>query len=164
MANPKIALKKESFDQLMEMVSILGLLLLIALTAYYFSDLPEKVPVHFNGKGMPDGYAGKWTIWTLPLIAAFMYFLFRYINQSPHTFNYPVKITEENAAIQYRIATRMGWTLSAIINCLLLYIGWGSIQSALGKTEGLSNWIFWGLMLLLFICIGYFLNQAFKNK
>ena len=42
---------------------------MIAFTAFHYSDLPTKIPIHYNAAGVPDGYGEKQDVWALPLIA-----------------------------------------------------------------------------------------------
>jgi len=54
--------------------------------------------------GQPDAWGDKAAIWILPAVAAFFDVMWAVLANYPHTFNYPVAITEENARVQYQLA------------------------------------------------------------
>lgn len=51
------------------------MLTMLALAAFYYNRLPEAIPIHFNAKLEPDGWAGKSSILLLPVIAFVLYLL-----------------------------------------------------------------------------------------
>ncbi|MGA1770806.1 MAG: DUF1648 domain-containing protein [Flavobacteriaceae bacterium] len=58
-------------NRLIKIVSYIGLFLLFALPAYFWSDLPEVIPIHYGANGQPDGFGKKSTLWVLAIIAGF---------------------------------------------------------------------------------------------
>jgi len=47
-------------------------LLAAAVTAYLYPELPDQVPIHWNWRGEPDGFAPKaYAVWMTPGITAF---------------------------------------------------------------------------------------------
>ena len=58
----------------------LGLLALgVGVTAWYYPELPDRIPTHWNIRGEVDGYGGKRTLFLLPVMSlpllALFYFL-----------------------------------------------------------------------------------------
>ncbi|NNF66805.1 MAG: SdpI family protein [Gammaproteobacteria bacterium] len=52
----------------------------LALVAYFYGDLPDPLPTHWNAAGKVDGYTPKpWGAWIFPLITLGMYLLFKII-------------------------------------------------------------------------------------
>jgi signal transduction histidine kinase len=100
MNRPKIKLKLSSFDWLVEILAAIALIILIVITLIHYSELPDKVPVHFNISGEPDSYAGKMGIWILSIVGTVLYIGLTILNRFPHAFNYTAKITMENAEIR----------------------------------------------------------------
>jgi len=80
------------------------LLLMGMMTASHYRDLPERIPTHFDISGAVDGWGSKKTIWLLPSASVFLVGLLSLANRFPQMFNYPVKITPENAQRQYILA------------------------------------------------------------
>jgi len=76
-----------------------------------------------------------------------MFILSRY----PHLYNYPWEITEDNAEIQYRMASAFMNGLATGIAWIFLYMTWQTIQTALGNANGLGGGF---LFVALFLTLG----------
>jgi uncharacterized membrane protein len=145
---PKIKLPLTSHDQVIEFIGIAFLLFLFFLPLRYYSEIPAKIPTHFNAAGAPDGFGSKTTLWLLPATGLLLWLLLTVINRYPHIFNFPVKITPENAETQYRIATRMIRILKCVLLIMFSFISYRTIQTALGNEAGLGK-IFLPVFLVL---------------
>lgn len=77
--------------------------LTVMLIIFYYGQLPERIPIHFDINGNPDGWSKKAMLWILPAIFVGTVVMLQVISKmSPDNFNYPVQITEENAAYYYK--------------------------------------------------------------
>jgi len=100
--------------------------------------LPAQIPTHFAGNGRPDGYGPPSTLWLVPAIALFLYSMLTIFSFFPQSFNYPVKVTDENRVHVQRIAVAMlGW-LKAELMGTLAYITWATVRTAKGEANGLG--------------------------
>ncbi|MDC3132703.1 DUF1648 domain-containing protein [Flavobacteriaceae bacterium] len=155
MTRPIIKISLDNTDRLLICIGVLSLIILFGLPLYYFSSLPETIPIHFDLYGNPDGFANKNNIWALPIIGSLLYAGIHQLNKYPHLFNYPIKITEKNAAKQYQKAIKLLRTLNTIIVVLLTSISSGSIQTALGNQKGLNPYVIvvGGVFILLVLLI-----------
>lgn len=160
MARPIIKIEQEPVDRILEFVALAGVLVMLIYSAASYGALPERIPMHFNAAGEPDGFGGKKMIWLLPAIGLVSYLGMTLMNRYPHTFNYLVKITEENARYHYRTATRMINTLKAVIMALFAYIHYMTIQVALGKMTGLGPWFLPVFLVAVLGTVGYFLWKS----
>ena len=161
---PKIRPVLTFSDHLAEAFSILVLVAMWAFFVYAFTLLPDTIPIHFDFKGNPDRYGGKATLIFLPILTTILYLGLTVINRYPHIFNYPVKITEENALKQYTYATRMIRMLKLIIILMFSVIVFYTYRSATGSSTGLGYWfipIFLGAVYLPLI---FYLFSSFKSK
>lgn len=63
---------------LLELMVGLALLIPVGLLVYYYPELPERLPVHWNAKGEPDGWARKsfLTVFLLPILGVYMQVVF----------------------------------------------------------------------------------------
>jgi uncharacterized membrane protein len=104
----------------------------------YWSDLPDKVPVHFDFSGEPDSWESKGMIALLPGVTIFLYALLTFVSRYPHHFNYLYEITEENAATQYRLGRTMLAVLKTEIIWLFTIMTWEGIAVALDRCKGLT--------------------------
>ncbi|MCX6377398.1 MAG: DUF1648 domain-containing protein, partial [Armatimonadetes bacterium] len=122
----------------LEVFAVLGFLFGVVATRVYWTRVPESIPTHFGAAGQPDAWGAKWNLLLLPAVSLVIYALFTILSRFPHIYNYPVRITEENAERQYRIARSLMYWMKAEIVWLFTYIEWQSIQTALGKSYGLG--------------------------
>jgi uncharacterized membrane protein len=135
------------------------------LTITSYSNLPETIPTHYNGAGQADGFGGKATILTLPLIATILFIGLTVLNKFPHVFNYPTEITQDNAFRQYIYATRLIRYLKLIIVFIFGLIEFKTIQNANGEADGLGVWFLPLTMGVIFIPMIYFiLNHSSLNN
>lgn len=163
MERPVIKIKPTILDKVLEAAAILMLVLLWAIAIYGYSHLPEIVPIHFNGAGEPDGYSGKKTVFIMPVIGTFLYFILTVINAYPHIFNYPVTITAENAEKQYGIAVRMIRTLKLSVLFIFCAIDFSSYKVAMGLQEGLGNYFIIFVLAVVFVPIVFYLLKSMKK-
>lgn len=137
-SRPKLKIEPTPTDKVVEFAAAVGLGFAIASAAFYYPMLPKTIPTHFGVSGAVDGWGPKSTLLMLPVIALIMYILFSVVCRFPHTFNYPVPITDENAERQYRIGlSAIRWLKMEII-WMFAYLNWQTIQVTLGKAKGLG--------------------------
>ncbi len=127
-------------DWLFEALAFIGLVTMAGFLIYHFPRLPETIPSHFDGAGVPDEFSGRSTLWVLPGISLLLYILLSVMMRVPHQFNYSVKITRENAAIQYAMAMRLIRYLKAGLMWMFFYIVYGTVMTAEQRSEGLGLW------------------------
>lgn len=161
---PVLKLPLTKYELIFETLSIIGLLLLLTLTIVSWSDLPERIPTHFGFSGNPDGWGGKGSLAFLPIIAFLMHMLLSVVSKYPHTFNYPWKITEENAKVQYKYARSLLISLKAETIWSFIYIQWATIRVAFGKATGLGILYLPIFMILMFGTLGVYFYKASKYK
>ncbi len=119
---PKIKIKWDRYDAILEIAVILLLLTSCFLVAYNYKRLPDQIPTHFNFKGEIDSFGSKKSIWGLLLIETILYLVITILNQYPHVFNYPTTITQENAENQYKKATKLLRVLKLILVIVFGYL------------------------------------------
>lgn len=115
---PVIDIEMSGIYNFIENAATIVSLITFAAAFYYYFDLPEIVPIHFNLSGEADGYGEKIYIFLSPLLAIIFNFSLRLLNKYPHKFNYLIRITKENAYFQYKKAKEFIIRLNFIL-CLL---------------------------------------------
>ncbi|MEQ1586587.1 MAG: DUF1648 domain-containing protein [Cyclobacteriaceae bacterium] len=160
---PKIKLELTTADKTFEIVGWLLIVAVWGLTITNYSNLPSTIPTHFNASGQADGFGGKSTILTLPLIATILFIGLTVLNGFPQVFNYPTNITHDNAFRQYTNATRLIRYLKLIIVFIFGLIAFKTIQNANGEADGLGVWFLPLTMGLIFIPLTYFVVKSFKT-
>ncbi|MFZ4549773.1 MAG: DUF1648 domain-containing protein, partial [Bacteroidales bacterium] len=121
---PKLKPIPTKIDLILEIVAFLFFLAIWFLPIAVYQNLPDIIPTHYNLKGEIDDWGSKNTIFILPAIGLILYIGITVLNKYPNIFNYPSKITEENALQQYSKATRWMRIIKLIIVVLFLAIEW----------------------------------------
>lgn len=161
---PRIKLVNTNFDNFLESLGWLLLVLLWVQVLFNFNELPDTIPTHFNFKGEVDGYGSKWTMFFLPITASILYIGLTILNRFPHIFNYTVDITEENAERQYTIATKM---IRALKLGVVVIFGLISIMTIYGAESNLFQidpTIIPVASLIILVPLIYYIYKSIKSK
>lgn len=161
---PVMQLAKSRIEIALDVISLLAILSMIAYVAYEWRNMPERMPMHFNGKGEIDGWGNKMSLMALPLIGVIIYVGLTLLSKIPHVYNYPSPITEQNARRQYQNARLLIHSMKTIILILFAFIEWSIIQSAKEGTAELNGWVLGLLLLLLFGTIIFFIVRSIQLK
>lgn len=90
-----------------EIAGVIILLSLISYVALQWGDLPEKIPTHYNFSGQADAWGSKSAPLYLPGAALLVWILLTVVSFFPSLWNYPVKVTPENAEFLYRCSLNL---------------------------------------------------------
>ena len=161
---PKIKLELTTADKAFEIIGWVLVISVWGFTVKNYADLPDTIPTHYNIAGEADGFNGKVTILTLPLLATALFVGLTFLNKFPHIFNYPTNITQHNALRQYTNATKMIRYLKLVIVVIFGLIAFKTIQNGNGEANGLGIWFLPLTLGLIFIPLIYFLIKSFKTK
>ena len=161
---PRIKLQLNQTDKILEIVGWISVVGIWALPLINYFDLPEIIPIHFNGVGKANGFGNKTHIFVLPIISTLQFIGLTILNKRPHVFNYPSQITKENAFRQYTNATRMMRVLKLVIVLLFGLIVFRKIQIINGHADGLGTWFLPFTIGLFIILTIYFLIISIKDK
>ena len=136
---------------------------MIGFPWYYFKDLPDTIPMHFNASGDPDGFSSKNTLLIIPIVGSLIYTGLSVLSRYPHVFNYLKEITEENARKQYRMATRLLKILNTLVAGCFLYVTHGIILTSMEKKAGLGSTFIPILLVLIFGSIGVYFYRSLRK-
>ena len=101
------------------------LVLMWGFTLIHFNDLPEEIPIHYNAKGVPDGYDTRIHIWGLPLIATLLFLLLNRL--------------QKRTGIQPIELQLLQW-MQLLILGTFTYIQLQTFFVAVNKSNGLGGW------------------------
>lgn len=157
---PRITVSRTRLDYALEILAAVGVFLGLYELAVNYSALPASIPTHFNFEGEVDSRGGKESILFLGAGIIVLYGILTFVSRIPHMYNFPWKITEENAPRQYRLArtfitllkTEIVWLFAAIIS--------ETIKVALGQSNQMqptSTFVFLGLITAS--VVGYFISS-----
>jgi uncharacterized membrane protein len=161
---PVLKLPLTAIDYALEATAILGIISLCVLAVVSYSSLPDSIPTHFNLKGQADDWGSKASIFILPGISLLLFTGITILNKFPHIFNYPVKVTGENALRLYTKSVRVVRILKALVVMLFLFIEWQVCRSA--ENAELPSWFFPAVLIipvLLPIVMTLFLTKTFSS-
>ena len=160
----KLHLKLTKLDQLLELLGWSLIALIWIMTFISFNNLPDIIPIHYNSSFVADGYGSKYYLLILPIISTLLFIGITILNFYPHTFNYPVKITEDNKLLQYRNITRMNRVLKVSIVIALGVIEFITIYYPKGQINIIGVWFMPLFIGLIFIPLIYFVYRSFTIK
>ena len=146
----------------LEGVGIVSLVVMIIYPIMYYSQLPDQIPIHFNIKGEADGFGPKSVIWILVVLGVGMFAMLNAILKIPHLYNYPVKVTDQNAQKLYRITQHYMIWLKVLIAFLFMSISLVIVRTAL--TGENQQWTVWLLGLCLVAIILVIIQLYRENK
>lgn len=162
--NPKIKIEPSKSDRALKSLTLILLVAIWIAVLINYSGLPEIIPIHFNLYGEADGFGNKGFLFLIPILATIIFIGITWLSKHPHIFNYPIKITEENALRQYKNAT----ALMRFLN-LFTVIAFGIIvieilMTAKHQAQILGGWLIPTIFILIFPLTLYFIIKAFKLK
>jgi len=161
---PKIKAELEPIDRIIQSFGLIAMATLIAFPLYYFNQLPDIIPSHYGSNGEPDGFSGKAIIWTLPIIGILLYVGLHCLSYYPHIYNYPQKVTEQNAKRLYTIATKVIRFLNAQIALVFSYITYSTIHTALGNKGGLGKSFLLVFVISNVLVLGYLVYHSTQKQ
>jgi uncharacterized membrane protein len=161
---PKPKIELTSADLVIEVAGWLMVALLWVATFWDYSGLPDQIPVHFGASGKADSFGNKTNLLMLPILGTVMYIGLTLLTRIPHVFNYPAKITPENALRQYTNAIRMIRVLKFIVVLVFTLIVLGTLRTVSGKSDGLGAWFLPLTILLFVIPFVFYIPGLTKNK
>ena len=160
-SHPQVEHRRSPADWLAETVAVAGLIVAFVLPAFYWSALPERVPSHFGPSGQADVWSARGFVWFLPAMTVVVYLLLTLISLVPaRYYNYPWRITEENAPRQVRIVRRLLCVLRAELVWLFVYLTWQTIRVALGQVSGLGSAFLPVTLVVVFGTVVYYFVRA----
>lgn len=160
---PKLKPELTLGDKFIELTGWLALVFLWIITVFHYNSLPETIPTHFNAAGQTNAYGTKSTLFILPIIGTILFFGMSALSRFPHKFNYPVKITPENAIKQYTMATRLIRVLKLSTMILFTLIIWAMKQSALTGSDTLSVWLIIIVIMLEIVPTTYYIVKSIRS-
>ena len=164
MNRPIIPLIPSRSAQLLDRLSLLGLVFIWIYCIAQYTKLPDIIPTHFNMKGLPDDHGSKASIFMLPAIISLVYILLTFLNRYPHLFNYPQSITADNAKEAYTSATKLISIIKLIIIIFTVILSIDIVRSAKSGESTLTWWIIPAFILAMIIPVFITIRDSFKSK
>ena len=161
---PDVNPKYTAVQKAMVAASIALLLFHFGIITLYWASLPEKVVSHYGLAGKPDAWRSRGSLWALPLISLVQCLIMILLSLVPRSYNYPFRITTENALRQYSLARSLILFINFEIVTLFFYITWSTIRIALGQATELGPLFIAVFLGILMATIGAYFYLARKYK
>lgn len=137
------------WDRKLNLSTLILIAIALFFSIYFYSILPDKIPVHFDLQGNVNRYGSKSSIFLLCAITAVLGIGLIVLSNFPETFNYSVKITETNRDVQYKLASSMIRQLNTFTTfCLTIMV----IYICLLSSEIIKSSSY--MMIIAFILMG----------
>lgn len=134
-----------------EILPIILILAIFAVGLYFYPQLPERVPTHWNIHGQIDGWSSKnFAVFFFPSLIAGLYLLLSFLPLMD-----PLKANIEFFAHYY-----FGFKIVFILFLALLYLI--TLYAGLGNQINVGRYVIWGIAVLFFY-IGLMLPKVKKN-
>jgi uncharacterized membrane protein len=161
---PKLKIEPTLTDNVIEIIGLLVLITMWVWTILNFSKLPETIPIHYDSSGQVNNYGNKGMIFMLPTIATILFIGMKILNKYPQIHKYSVNITLLNAKEQYTNSIQIVRFINVAIIIVFSLITFQTIQTAIGKTNGLGTWFLPLVLGLIFIPLIFFIFKSLKIK
>ena len=142
---PVLDLPPFRLEIVLRVLVMLGIAVCIVQLALVWDVLPAHVPIHFGISGRPDRFGSKSMLLILPAVAVALALLLTLVARFPQSFNYPVRVTPENAPRLYRQGRLLLAWLNVLVVWLFAAIEQQTVEIALGHAHAFSN----GFVVLL---------------
>lgn len=153
---PVIRITRTPLELWLEVMNIVVLVGTLIYLLIRWRDLPTTIPIHFDSSGEADNWGNRATLLIVPLVSIVPYGLITILSRFPHTFNYPIAVTEHNAPELYRLTVQMLNWLKLEITLLLGSISIMTIRSAeTGHANGIGIFTIAAIIFILGTVFGY---------
>lgn len=157
---PVVRLKMATLELVVEAVALAGIVANVILFLYYWPKLPDVAAAGIGSAGLSRSAMFSF-VTLLPMI---IYVGATLLGLFPSSFKYPVKITQDNAAREYRLAADMLRVVKAEVVVCMLILEWVFINIAMGEEMTISPpfmVLFFGLLALTIL---FFVYEMHKQK
>lgn len=161
---PHVETNKTTRDRVYDLIAILFFFAVIIYTVFQWNQLPDQVPIHFNVAGEVDNYGSKWVLLLLPMIGGGLFALLGFLERHPEWHNYPRRLNGTNAPQFYQFSRELLNRVKNLSLLLLAYTQWEIVRVAHGYSNAMNQWVFGGLIVLMFIVIFVAMYQQRKIK
>jgi hypothetical protein len=163
-SRPRPNVPRTTLEHVAQATAFVVLALWLAYIARVWGSLPERVPVHFGPSGRVDAWGGRSSMLLLPLVGTTLYVVSTALERFPHIYNYPVRVTDQNAATLYLLGRKLVLGIKLILVSSFAYLSCASVHVARGEAAGLSPWFLPALLVPLFAFTGSGMLRMFRTR
>jgi hypothetical protein len=139
--NPStVSVARPGVERILQILAIAVVVALVVFAVRVWPQLPAIVPTHFDFSGEPDGWGSRARLLGLPIIATLVFLVLTLVERAPHVYNYPIGITDENAAQVHALGRQLVLALKLILVLAFALMFRAAVDVALGKASALPHW------------------------
>ena len=161
---PVLNIPRTPLETLLEALAVLGVIAVIAITAWGWLTLPAIIPTHYGISGAPNAYGSKGSLLIVPIMSVCLYILLAFLSRLPHTYNYPWPITPENAQRQYSLARLLLRWITFEIAWMFCALQWTIIQAASSNSADLIALVALAIPVVLLLTIILYMRAAARAR
>ncbi len=152
---PKVALPLKPLEIAAELFTLVCIVANLALFAHYWPLLP----------GMPTEGINRLSLFLfVTLLPVVVYLGATIMGLFPRGFSYPVRITADNAAREYRLGANLLRAVKAEVALCMLDIEWVFINIGMGEDMSLSTEFIIVFLGMLVVTMLYFVYEMNRQK
>ena len=144
---PKLDIEPRPIEVGLSWLGGVALFAALAYCLHLYPELPDRIATKFKIDGSPRSYSGKQVLFALPIIGILTWALLQYLSRHPHWYNYPFKITPDNARPHYEAGVSMMLQLNAVMSILFALITYETIHISMCECPGTMSYL--GVMTMV---------------
>lgn len=152
-------IKRGKFDIILNVLCLVIIISTILFLIITWSEIPDKIPMHYDFAGNINRWGSKTGIIVLPVITCILYIFITIIESFPKIWNTGVKVTEENRVCVYSTLLHLVSTMKFITVCVFTYL---TMQTSTGFK--ISAWFLPIFLLTIFGDTFYWIRKLYKMK
>jgi hypothetical protein len=157
---PVAKIRMTKLELVVEAVALAGIVANVILFLYYWPKMPDVAVASTGSAGLSRSAMFSF-VTLLPMI---IYVGATLLGLFPSGFKYPVKITRDNAAREYRLAANILRVVKAEVVVCILILEWVFINIAMGEEMTISPPFMVLFLGLLALTILFFVYEMHKQK
>lgn len=161
---PRIELEPSSLERVLAMLTWIAVALNVLTLFYYWPQLPDRVPQHFDARGSVNAWGSPGWLLILPIMSLVLVVLFGWLTRFPHRYNFPWEITEENAERQYQLANQLMAGIRVCMAWVFASISWEVCRVAVGGQAMFSVAFVPLLMAMIFGPLVWYFVRAHQAR
>lgn len=114
----------------------------------------SSAPVHFGFDGQPDRFGTSEAFWFVQVLGLGLFVAMTLLERVPHVYNYPFRVTDANRQRMYYVGRQTMLGLKTLLVTACAYVSVASIQTAVGRTNGLGAWFVPTLLVAVAVSVG----------
>ena len=123
-------------DIIFEILSLIGLGLILYLLIITYPELPDRIPKHWNFKGVADQWGDKTNFLTIPIVSLFIYGIFSYVTMNQSN---KAKLSINVGEINAKQIIRLNRIFKTVLIGIFLLDIYGQSMNFLGKEAIISG-------------------------